>query len=55
MKKLILFINIFLVAGVSQGQQLMTSSLYDQHGNLHNPATAGSAKHAMIGASYRKT
>lgn len=55
MKKLILFINIVLVAGVSQGQQLMTSSLYDQHGNLHNPATAGSAKHAMIGASYRKT
>jgi type IX secretion system PorP/SprF family membrane protein len=55
MKKLILFINIVLVAGVLQGQQLMTSSLYDQHGNLHNPATAGSAKHAMIGASYRKT
>lgn len=55
MKKLILFIKIVLVAGVSQGQQLMTSSLYDQHGNLHNPATAGSAKHAMIGASYRKT
>lgn len=44
-----------MLAGAVQGQQLMTSSLYDQHGNLHNPATAGSAKHAMIGASYRKT
>lgn len=55
MKKLILFINLVVLAGVSQGQQLMTSSLYDQHGNLHNPATAGSAKHAVIGASYRKT
>lgn len=55
MKKLILFINIVAIAGTLKGQQLMTSSLYDQHGNLHNPATAGSAKHAMIGASYRKT
>lgn len=55
MKKLILFINIVAIAGALKGQQLMTSSLYDQHGNLHNPATAGSAKHAMIGASYRKT
>ncbi len=55
MKKLILLINIVAIAGVLKGQQLMTSSLYDQHGNLHNPATAGSAKHAMIGASYRKT
>lgn len=55
MKKLILFINIVAIAGALKGQQLMTSSLYDQHGNLHNPATAGSAKHAVIGASYRKT
>ncbi|HRE37706.1 MAG TPA: type IX secretion system membrane protein PorP/SprF [Chitinophagaceae bacterium] len=55
MKKLLLIINIVMLAGAVQGQQLMTSSLYDQHGNLHNPATAGSAKHAMIGASYRKT
>ena len=55
MKKLILLINVVVLAGALQGQQLMTSSMYDQHGNLHNPATAGSAKHAMIGASYRKT
>lgn len=55
MKKLILFINIVAIAGALKGQQLMTSSLYDQHGNLHNPATVGSAKHAVIGASYRKT
>jgi len=55
MKKLILLINIVALAGALKGQQLMTSSLYDQHGNLHNPATAGNAKHALIGASYRKT
>ncbi len=55
MKKLILLINVAVLAGALQGQQLMTSSMYDQHGNLHNPATAGNAKHAMIGASYRKT
>lgn len=55
MKKLTLLINVVVLAGALQGQQLMTSSMYDQHGNLHNPATAGSAKHAMIGASYRKT
>lgn len=55
MKKLFVLINIALLGTAVQGQQLMTSSLYDQHGNLHNPATAGSAKHAMIGASYRKT
>lgn len=34
-------------------QQLQTSSLYDMQGVLHNPATAGSAKHGMVGASYR--
>jgi type IX secretion system PorP/SprF family membrane protein len=55
MKKLFLFINIVLTIGAVNSQQLMTSSLYDQHGNLHNPATAGSARHAVIGASYRKT
>ena len=55
MKKLFLFINIVLTTGAVNSQQLMTSSLYDQHGNLHNPATAGNARHGVIGASYRKT
>jgi type IX secretion system PorP/SprF family membrane protein len=35
-------------------QQLMTASLYDMHGNLHNPAAVGASKHGVIGASYRK-
>lgn len=52
------FINLTLLlvilAGPAAAQQLMTSSLFDQHGNLHNPATAGSQKHGVIGASYRK-
>jgi type IX secretion system PorP/SprF family membrane protein len=38
----------------AQAQQLMTSSMYDQHGNIHNPATAGAQKHGVVGASYRK-
>jgi type IX secretion system PorP/SprF family membrane protein len=50
---IILFCLSAAVTGVS-AQQLMTSSLYDQHGNLHNPATAGATKHGVIGASYRK-
>lgn len=52
-RSIILFVCLAAVAGVS-AQQLMTASLYDQHGNLHNPATAGASKHGSIGASYRK-
>ncbi len=51
------FIILLLVSGSiavrTDGQQLMTASLYDMHGNLHNPATAGAEKHLVIGASYR--
>jgi len=55
MKRLIIFFSIGLAASLSaSAQQLMTSSLFDQHGNLHNPATAGAYKHGTIGASYRK-
>lgn len=49
-----LFYTILTLAGIySQAQQLMTASLYDQHGTLFNPATAGSRKIASLGASYR--
>lgn len=51
------YIFLFLCLGAvtfSSAQQLMTASLFDQHGNLHNPATAGAGKHGSIGASYRK-
>jgi len=47
-----LLLCVMFVAG-AKAQQLATASLYDQHGFLHNPATAGGAKHGMIGASYR--
>lgn len=51
----IIFFSLLLLAGTGvYGQQLMTASLYDQHGNLFNPATAGVSKTATVGASYRK-
>jgi type IX secretion system PorP/SprF family membrane protein len=50
---IILFLGLGAVVTAS-AQQLTTASLYDQHGNLHNPATAGASKHGSIGASYRK-
>ncbi|HEV7782636.1 MAG TPA: type IX secretion system membrane protein PorP/SprF [Chitinophagaceae bacterium] len=51
------FIYLFLFVAAADhvsAQQIMTASLYDQHGNLHNPATAGASKHGTIGASFRK-
>lgn len=54
MKRIILYIvSLGSITGVC-AQQLTTASLYDQHGYLHNPATAGASKHGMVGASYRK-
>jgi type IX secretion system PorP/SprF family membrane protein len=51
------YIILLLLSGAVainvNAQQLMTASLYDMHGNLHDPATAGAEKHLMIGASYR--
>jgi len=52
MKK-ILTILFLTVSGPILGQQLMTSSLYDLQGNLHNPAVAGVSKKTTMGASYR--
>lgn len=54
MKRYIILLLLIAVGMNLPAQQLMTSSLYDQHGNLHNPATAGASKHGVIGASYRK-
>lgn len=53
MKRIIIGI---LAAGLMQplaAQQLLTSSLYDQQGTLHNPATAGGTRQAFVGANYR--
>ncbi|MBM3159185.1 MAG: PorP/SprF family type IX secretion system membrane protein [Bacteroidetes bacterium] len=52
MKK-ILTILFLTMSGPILGQQLMTSSLYDLQGNLHNPAVAGVSKKTTMGASYR--
>lgn len=53
MKRLFYILLVSVTAQTLNAQQLMTASLYDQHGNLHNAATAGGARHATIGASYR--
>lgn len=54
MKRIIIFFTCFAIVKEVTAQQLMTASLYDQHGFLHNPATAGGSKHGSVGASYRK-
>jgi type IX secretion system PorP/SprF family membrane protein len=54
MKRSIFFLICLAAFFAAPAQQLMTSSLYDQHGNLQNPATAGASKHGTVGASYRK-
>ncbi|HEX6334502.1 MAG TPA: PorP/SprF family type IX secretion system membrane protein [Flavisolibacter sp.] len=47
---------LILLSGVVvvNAQQLTTSSMFDMYGVLHNPATAGSAQHGVIGGNYRK-
>jgi len=52
MKKQILLL-ISLVSIAASAQQLMTSSLYDVQGNLHNPAVTGVGGQRMFGATYR--
>lgn len=54
MKRIIyLFIFGSSICFSVNAQQLTVASLYDQHGNLHNPATAGASQHTSVGASYR--
>ncbi len=53
MKRLIYSIVMLCSVAGLKAQQLHTSSLYDLQGIFHNPATAGAAKHGVIGASYR--
>jgi type IX secretion system PorP/SprF family membrane protein len=52
MKKIILIFSCITTLTAS-AQQLMTSSLYDLQGNLHNPAVAGVGGQTSIGATYR--
>ena len=53
MKRLQLLAVVLLAAIVSNGQQLTASSFYDMYGTLHNPATAGSQKHGVLGGLFR--
>jgi type IX secretion system PorP/SprF family membrane protein len=50
-----LFLNFLLLTGMTVcGQQLNTSSFYELHPVLHNPAAAGSQQTAFVGASFKK-
>jgi type IX secretion system PorP/SprF family membrane protein len=53
MKKLLILSFILITGLAGTAQQLMTASLYDQHGHLFNPATTGVRKIGTVGASYR--
>ena len=53
MKRLHILLILVAAGTVVNAQQIMTFSLYDMHGNLHNPATVGASQHTTIGASYR--
>ncbi|HMU47818.1 MAG TPA: type IX secretion system membrane protein PorP/SprF [Chitinophagaceae bacterium] len=53
MKRYIIFLLLVTSTWVVSAQQLTTASMYDLQGVFFNPATAGSQKHGMIGASYR--
>jgi type IX secretion system PorP/SprF family membrane protein len=54
MKKILsIFICCSLVTA-AYSQQQQSSSFYDLQGVFHNPSTAGTQKHAMVGVSYRK-
>ena len=53
MKKIFWLLLLFPGLYSAQAQQLSASAHQDLYGLLHNPATAGSAKHGQIGASFR--
>jgi len=51
-----IFSSVLLLISLHAGsQQLMTSSLYELQGNLHNPALAGVGGQTAMGASHRTT
>lgn len=53
MNRIVSLIVSLLSLTAVQAQQLMTSSLYEMQGNLHNPAVAGLHQKTVVGASYR--
>ncbi|MDB5252168.1 MAG: hypothetical protein JWP27_1337 [Flaviaesturariibacter sp.] len=52
MKKLACCLLASIVALAVRAQQLPLSSLYEMHGVMHNPATAGVSGHAMVGGGF---
>ncbi len=53
MKRIQLIAILFFAAYAADAQQLTASSFYEMYGVLHNPATAGSKKHASLGGTFR--
>lgn len=53
MKRIQILVIFLFAVIVSYGQQLPASSFFDMHGVLHNPATAGSQKHGVLGGLFR--
>lgn len=53
MNRILSILLLSLITTTGSAQQLMTSSLYELQGNLHNPALAGLHQQTVLGASYR--
>jgi type IX secretion system PorP/SprF family membrane protein len=53
MKKYFFLLTVVSAGVLAHGQQLQTSSFYDQQGVFQNPSTAGVLKHSVVGATYR--
>jgi type IX secretion system PorP/SprF family membrane protein len=53
MKKILLFLFIFITVHNAQAQQLHFTNQYLQHNSMYNPAAAGIANKDMVGISYR--
>ncbi|MBM3915551.1 MAG: type IX secretion system membrane protein PorP/SprF [Sphingomonadales bacterium] len=53
MNRILSILLLSLITTPGSAQQLMTSSLYELQGNLHNPALAGLHQQTVLGASYR--
>jgi type IX secretion system PorP/SprF family membrane protein len=49
---IVFLLSAFSIAGATQ--QLNSTSFYELYSVLHNPATAGSKEHAVIGSSYKR-
>jgi type IX secretion system PorP/SprF family membrane protein len=53
MKQILCFLLTTALGAALRAQQLPLSSLYEAHGAMHNPATAGATGHAVIGGGFR--